>query len=68
MMCCTVKLESRFNKLKKNILKYGQYELIKSFIKHASIDIKNMDKININKFLITCFKYYKKQKKKFQKS
>ncbi|RIA85555.1 hypothetical protein C1645_879225 [Glomus cerebriforme] len=65
MMYCTTKLESRFNKLKADI-KHGQHKYIKSFIEYASIDIKNMDKIDIYDLSITCCRYYKNQGEQFK--
>ncbi|RGB22728.1 hypothetical protein C1646_677630, partial [Rhizophagus diaphanus] len=65
MTYCAVKLKSRFEKLKKDII-CGQNKHIKSFIKYASIDTKNMDNINKYDFSITCFEYYKNQKMLFK--
>ena len=65
MTYCTVKLESRFDKLK-NDIKHGRHKHIKSFIKYASIDVKNMDKIDIYDLSITCFEYYKNQREQFK--
>ncbi|RIA81067.1 hypothetical protein C1645_837573 [Glomus cerebriforme] len=59
---CSDNLESRFQKLKNYITTEQHHDYVSAFIKYASIDIKNIDKMERSLISIICCCFYKKVK------
>ncbi|GBB85612.1 hypothetical protein RclHR1_01210020 [Rhizophagus clarus] len=62
MTYCSAKLDSRFKKLKQDIIKDKHDSHIKSFIEQAKIDVENINEVNKQKLSRCCCEYYKKIK------
>src|SRR5207245_3585777 len=60
---CYSKLQTRFEKLKRDITANLNNEYISAFMKFAKIDIDNIDKVNICEVSYSCYKYYQKIRK-----
>lgn len=59
MKYCSAKLDTRFEKLKKDIINSQQNQYIRSFIDYASIDVENIDGASGYGLSGTCSRYYK---------
>jgi hypothetical protein len=57
MEYCYSKLQTRFEKLKRDITAKPHNEYISQFVKFASIDIDNIDKVNLRELSVNCYRY-----------
>jgi hypothetical protein len=60
---CYSKLQTRFEKLKRDIIFNQHNEYIKKFVKFASINVDNLDNVNLRKLSVTCYRYWQSVKK-----
>ncbi|GBC08119.1 hypothetical protein RclHR1_07910008 [Rhizophagus clarus] len=64
MVYCFSKLQTRFEKLKRDITQNPQNEYVSQFVKFASIDVNNIDNVNLFRLSLNCYRFYQSIKAK----